>query len=72
MVNLTELYLSENGIEKLENLDQNVKIETLDVAKNRIKIIENIGHLSEMEEFWVSQQMTDDKQKYLLDTFSGE
>jgi Leucine-rich repeat (LRR) protein len=53
-VNLTELYLSENGIEKIENLEQNIKVETLDVAKNRIKVIENIDKLTEMEEFWVS------------------
>lgn len=52
-MNLTELYLSENGIEKIENLELLVKIETLDVAKNRIKLIENVSTLTEMEEFWV-------------------
>jgi Leucine-rich repeat (LRR) protein len=53
LVNLTELYLSENGIEKIENLEHNTKVETLDIAKNRIKLIENIGKLTEMDEFWV-------------------
>lgn len=53
-MNLTELYLSENGIEKIENLELLVKIETLDVAKNRIKLIENVSTLTEMEEFWVN------------------
>jgi protein phosphatase 1 regulatory subunit 7 len=51
---LTELYLSENGIEIIENLDANTKLETLDVAKNRIKCIENVSHLEVMDEFWVS------------------
>lgn len=53
-MNLTELYLSENGIEKIENLELLVKIETLDVAKNRIKLIENVSTLTKMEEFWVN------------------
>ena len=54
LVNLTELYLSENGIEKIEHLDSNTKLETLGVTKNRIKMIENVGHLESMEEFWAN------------------
>lgn len=29
------------------------KLTTLDIAANRIKRIENIGHLTELQEFWV-------------------
>lgn len=54
LTNLTELYISENGIETIENLDQNTQIETLDLAKNRIKKIENISHLTNLEDLWVS------------------
>lgn len=30
------------------------KLTTLDIAANRIKKIENISHLTELKEFWVS------------------
>lgn len=30
------------------------KLTTLDIAANRIKMIENISHLTELQEFWVS------------------
>lgn len=53
LVNLTDLYVSENGIEKIEGLENNKLIQTLDVAKNRITIIENVEHLVNLEEFWV-------------------
>ena len=53
-MNLKELYLSENGIEVIENLDENKDIETLDLALNRIKSIENVGHMKELQEFWVN------------------
>lgn len=29
------------------------KLTTLDIAANRIKKIENISHLTELQEFWV-------------------
>jgi len=30
-----------------------VNLTTLDVASNRIKVVENISHLIKLEEFWV-------------------
>lgn len=45
--------MSENGIEVIENLENNKSIETLDMAKNRLKSIDNVGHLQEMDELWV-------------------
>ena len=35
-----------------------VKLQTLDVAGNKIKKIENLSHLSELEEFWVKKHLT--------------
>ena len=29
------------------------KLTTLDIAANRVKKIENISHLTELQEFWV-------------------
>lgn len=54
MTNLEEIYLSHNGIKKLEGLENNKKLRVLDVANNFVKDVENIEHLSELEEFWVS------------------
>lgn len=51
---MDQLYCSHNGIEVLEGLDNNVKLQTLDMAVNKIKKIENISHLTDLEEFWVS------------------
>jgi protein phosphatase 1 regulatory subunit 7 len=65
---LEELYLSHNGLKKIEGLEQNVscplnekdmanrkqvKLTTLDIGNNEIEEIENISHLSELQEFWV-------------------
>lgn len=54
LVNLNELYISENGIEKIENLEENKQLETLDLAKNRITRIENIAHLEEIADLWLN------------------
>lgn len=54
LTELTDLYLSENGIVKIQGLDNNKKLTTLDLAMNKITLIENVSHLTELEEFWVS------------------
>ena len=53
-MHLEQLYLSHNGIQQIEGLDANVKLQTLDISGNRIKSIHNVAHLIELEEFWVS------------------
>ena len=53
-MNLEELYISHNGIKKMEGLDTLVNLVTLDVSNNFIKRIENVSHLTKLEEFWVS------------------
>lgn len=50
---LTDLFVSENGIEKFENLETVKALETLDVAKNRVTTIENVDGLTNLTEFWV-------------------
>jgi protein phosphatase 1 regulatory subunit 7 len=50
---LEELYLSENGFTEIEGLDRNAEISTLDLANNKIRSIDNIQHLSKLEELWV-------------------
>jgi len=51
---LNEFYISENGIELIENLENNKLIEIFDLAKNRLKKIDNLEHLEMLEELWVS------------------
>lgn len=50
---LEELYLSENGFMEIEGLDRNAEISTLDLANNKIRSIDNLQHLSKLEELWV-------------------
>ena len=54
MVNLKELYLSQNFIEKIENLEKLVKLEILDLAFNKISKLENIETLSELTDLWLN------------------
>lgn len=50
---LEELYLSHNGIQKLEGLDKNLNLTTLDFAANQVTVIENVNHLKKLSQFWV-------------------
>lgn len=51
--NLEELYISHNGLTKIQGLEGCLKLKTLDVGANKIEKIENVSHLKELEEFWV-------------------
>ena len=46
--------MSENGISVIENLGNQVNLQTLDLASNRISAIDNVRHMSNLEELWVS------------------
>ncbi|KAH6933800.1 hypothetical protein HPB50_018279 [Hyalomma asiaticum] len=61
LVNIKNLFLGKNRISKLQNLEPlkklellsiQVKLETLDLAANKIKHLTNIKHLINIEEFW--------------------
>ena len=67
---LEELYISHNGITVIEGLEKNTKLTTLDLGSNMITTIENIGHLSELEEFWFNDNKCDSwKDVEVLNTF---
>jgi len=51
---LEELYISHNGIEKIEGIEKNTKLSILDLANNKIEKLENIHHLLALEEFWMN------------------
>ena len=71
---LEEIYLSHNGIPKIEGFENNVspstrrtpnlpgaqfltvqtKLRVVDIGNNQIPRIENVSHLHNLEEFWVS------------------
>lgn len=69
---LEQLYLSHNGVTRIEGLEHNVnvhpnyffacvfscspqvKLSTLDIGANDVPAIENLSHLTCLEELWVS------------------
>ena len=54
MVLLKELYLSENFITKIENLDKLINLEILDLAYNKIEELENIEKNSNLTDLWLN------------------
>ena len=52
LVNLTEVYLAQNGIQRIECLRHNSKLQVLDLNDNRLERIENVQHLSGLTDFW--------------------
>ena len=54
---LEQLYISHNGIEVLENLDQNTSLTTIDLASNRISKLDNLKPLENIEEFWFNDNL---------------
>ncbi|KAJ1673247.1 Protein phosphatase 1 regulatory subunit 7, partial [Spiromyces aspiralis] len=48
-----------NGVLKLEGLEHNLKLNTLDVTSNRVSKLENISHLVHLEELWASSNRLD-------------
>lgn len=44
----------------IQNLENNTKLQTLDLAGNRIKTLEGLGTLTELEEFWFNDNQLED------------
>jgi len=49
---LKELYLSENCIQTIENLQSNTNLTVLDLSKNQIEHLDNLSSLVNLNEFW--------------------
>ena len=50
---MQELYTSHNLIKSIPKL-QNLELNTLDISNNQITVFENLSHLVELEELWVT------------------
>lgn len=54
MPNLEELYISHNGLLKIEGLDRVPRLRIVDVGNNRLETLEGLqGNVENLEEFWV-------------------
>jgi len=53
-VALEELYLSHNGIAKMEGLSTLVNLRVLDLASNKLTMINDIECLSQLEDLWLN------------------
>ncbi|KAK7398982.1 hypothetical protein VNO78_10157 [Psophocarpus tetragonolobus] len=51
---LEELYLSHNGIEKMEGLSTLVSLRVLDVSSNKLTLVEDIENLTRLEDLWLN------------------
>ncbi len=54
LINLEELYMSDNGLTKIEGIEKLAKLRVFDLSNNKIEHIENIECVKELEEFWFS------------------
>ncbi|KAL3895102.1 MAG: hypothetical protein SGCHY_004898 [Lobulomycetales sp.] len=55
MPNLEELYISHNGLLKIEGLDRVPRLRIVDVGNNRLETLEGLqGNVENLEEFWAS------------------
>jgi len=60
LTNLTELYLSHNGIQKIDGLSYVPQLKVLDLGGNQIKKLENIEDLVNLEELWMNNNFLSD------------
>ncbi|KAE9613979.1 hypothetical protein Lal_00016499 [Lupinus albus] len=51
---LEELYLSHNGISKMEGLSSLVNLRVLDVSSNKLTSIDDIQNLTQLEDLWLN------------------
>ena len=49
---MKELYLSENRLKSIENLNGNVQLTVLDISKNQIEQLDNLQALVHLNELW--------------------
>ena len=46
--------MQQNQIKKIEGLEQNKKLTTLDIAVNKLEVLEGLDHLPELAELWLN------------------
>lgn len=51
---MQELYLAENKIQRVENLEHLKRLETLDLSFNYLEVVENLAGLDSLQELWVN------------------
>lgn len=51
---LEELYLSHNGIARLEGLEPLTRLRVLDVSSNRVAAVEGLSTLTALEDLWLN------------------
>ena len=67
-MDLEELYLQQNQIPRIENLEQNSKLTLLDCAMNKVEKLENLDHLADLKDLWINWnnlEDTDENKEYL-------
>lgn len=52
---LRELYLSQNGIQRIQNLEALGQLRVLDLNYNRLQHVEGVAHLRQLTDFWAKQ-----------------
>ena len=57
---LEELYLSHNGVERVQGLERLTSLHTLDLSNNKIPVLEGISHLHALEECWMNDNRVSD------------
>ena len=53
-MNLKEIHLSQNFIEKIENLETLTNLEILDLAYNKIETLENLESNNQLVDLWLN------------------
>ena len=65
---MEELYLQQNQIHRIENLEHNPKLTLLDCAMNKVTKLENLDHLTDLKDLWINWnnlEDTDENKEYL-------
>ena len=57
---MEELYLQQNQIPRIENLEHNPKLTLLDCAMNKVTKLENLEHLVDLKDLWINWNNLED------------
>lgn len=54
--------MQQNQISKIEGLDNNLKLDTVDIAMNKVSELDGLAHLTELTELWMNWNNLEDTQ----------